>query len=166
MFQKNQYVIYGYSGVCKVLDISMMDMEGKNEEKLYYTLQPLSAKDSLIYTPVDNKKVVMRDIISKEEAEQLIMQLNDFPLLRIESDKLREEQFKQAIKSCDCKEWIKMTKTIYHRKQERIAQGKKVTATDERYFKMAEDYLYSELSVALKIKKDEVGEYIKEKIQI
>lgn len=108
----------------------------------------------------------MRDIISKEEAEQLIMQLNDFPLLRIESDKLREEQFKQAIKSCDCKEWIKMTKTIYYRKQERIAQGKKVTATDERYFKMAEDYLYSELSVALKIKKDEVGEYIKEKIQI
>ena len=36
---------------------------------------------------------------------------------------------------------------MYARKQERIKQGKKITATDDRYFKQAEEVLYSVLTV-------------------
>mgnify|MGYP007129498736 CR=1 FL=1 len=43
---------------------------------------------------------------------------------------------------------------------------KKVTDLDERYFRMAEDYLNSELSLALDISKEKINEYIKERIVV
>ena len=38
---------------------------------------------------------------------------------------------------------------IYQRKQKRLAQGKKCTTTDTRYFQVAENLLYVELGIAL-----------------
>ena len=54
---------------------------------------------------------------------------------------------------------------MYFRKRERTAQGKKVTALDEKYLKAAENELYSELSLILGIPKAEVVTYIKEQIE-
>ena len=45
---------------------------------------------------------------------------------------------------CNSQFHIKM---IYQRKQKRLAQGKKCTATDARYFQIAENLLYMELGV-------------------
>ena len=56
-------------------------------------------------------------------------------------------------------------KTLYLRKKERVAQGKKVTSLDEKYMKAAENELYSELSMTLGIPKDEMEDYIRERIQ-
>ena len=44
--------------------------------------------------------------------------------------------------------------------QERIAEGKKVTASDERYFHMAEESLYGEFAIALGIEREEVKDFI------
>ena len=55
---------------------------------------------------------------------------------------------------------------MYLRKQDRIEHKKKVTDLDERYFRMAEDYLNSELSLALDISKEKINEYIKERIVV
>lgn len=43
--------------------------------------------------------------------------------------------------------------------------GKKNTATDERYFKLAEEYLYSELAFALDKNKNEMCKFIEETIE-
>ena len=43
---------------------------------------------------------------------------------------------------------------------QRSAQGKKITSTDEKYLKMAEDYLYSELEILLEIPKSQMEQYI------
>ena len=53
-----------------------------------------------------------------------------------------------------------MIKCIYDRKQHRISEGKKMTATDERYMHMAEDALYLELGTALNMDKEQVLEHI------
>ena len=42
----------------------------------------------------------------------------------------------------------------------RLKQGKKITATDERYLRMAEGNLYSELSIALGIPESGMEDYI------
>ena len=55
-----------------------------------------------------------------------------------------------------------MIKTLYQRRNARFAQGKKMAATDERYLKMTEEALYSELAFVLKKKKDEMGTFITE----
>ena len=49
---------------------------------------------------------------------------------------------------------------IYQRKQKRIAQGKKCTSTDKKYFQMAENLLYVELGAALGKPKQEICKII------
>ena len=65
-----------------------------------------------------------------------------------------------APKNLDCRQWASMLKTLRRRRQNRLGQGKKVTATDERYFRRTEEYLYSELAMALGKKKSEMEEFI------
>ena len=67
VFQKGEYVIHGSNGVCLVTDITHLDMPGSDRKRLYYVLQPLNVRDSRIYSPVDNTKVLMRKILSREE---------------------------------------------------------------------------------------------------
>ncbi len=160
MFEKGDFIVYGNTGVCEVKDITTLNMKDVPKDRLYYLLSPIYRKESKIFTPVDNSKTVMRAVLTKEEADALIDNIPEIEELWVSNDKLREEKYKETIKSCECKDWIKIIKTLYLRKQERIAQGKKTTAMDERYLRAAEENLYSELSLALGIPKAEMEEYI------
>lgn len=160
MFQVNDYVIYGVNGVCMVKEIGSLNISGSNTEKLYYTLEPLYSKGSLVYTPVDNQKVIMRDILSKDEAWELIDDIPNIETIEDTDDKNREALYKESMKKNDCREWIRIIKTVNIKKQERIAQGKKIVAADEKYYRIAEDGLYGEFAISLGIPKDEVEEFI------
>lgn len=160
MYLVGEYIVYGTSGVCKVEAIGPMQMSGVNKDKLYYTLAPLYSKGSKVFTPVDNDKVVMRPVLTKEEAEKLIEQIPTIELLWVSDEKSRENIYKAALRTCDCREWIKIIKTLYLRKMSRIAEGKKVTVSDGKYLHMAEERLYEELALALDMDKDDVVEYI------
>ena len=72
MFEKGSYVIYGGTGVCEVVDVTTMDIDGIPKDRLYYVLKPNEQKSGKIYTPVENQKAVLRRIISREEADALI----------------------------------------------------------------------------------------------
>lgn len=161
MFLAGEYIIYGTTGVCKVEAVGPMKMSGmKNSEKLYYTLAPLSSKGSKVFTPVDNDKVIMRAVLTKEEAQQLVDEIPTIELLWVADEKRREDIYKTALKTCDPREWIKIIKTLYLRKMSRIAEGKKVTVSDGKYLHIAEERLYEELSHSLEMGKEEVLEYI------
>ena len=49
--------------------------------------------------------------------------------------------------------------------QSRIAEGKKITASDEKYFHLAEERLYGEFAIILGIERDQVREFISEKVK-
>ena len=85
--------------------------------------------------------------------------------IEISNEKSLEESYKKCIRSNECIEWIRLIKCIYDRKQLRISEGKKMTATDERYMHMAEDALYLELGTALNMDKEQVLEYIIKEIE-
>lgn len=165
MFEQGDYIIYGTSGVCVVDKIGSLDSLPTKDKRLYYTLRPCYSKGSTIFTPVDNEKVLMRKVISKEEALQLIDEMEETECLWISDEKKRELQYKETFRKCDCRELVKIIKTIYLRKQDRLREGKKTTADDERYFHMAEDSLYGELAVALKMEKNEVKDFVLSRIQ-
>ena len=65
-------------------------------------------------------------------------------------------KYKEAVKSNSPESLVAIIKMIYQRKQKRIAQGKKSTATDAKYFQIAENLLYMELGMALGQPKEEV----------
>ena len=165
MFQKNDYVIYGNNGVCRITDIGPLDMPGIPKERVYYTLVPYYAKDSQIFTPVDSTKVVMRPLIRKDAMMQLLEEIPDMEPLWITDEKQRETRYKETIRTCDCRELIRIIKTIYYRIQSRIADGKKITSSDEKYFHLAEDRLYGEFAMILGIEREQVREFILEKVE-
>ena len=108
----------------------------------------------------------MRKVITKEAAEDLIRRMPEIEQIWVDNDKQRETMYKETMRTCDYNKWVSMIKTLYFRKRERTAQGKKVTALDEKYLKAAENELYSELGLILGIPKAEVVAYIKEKIGV
>lgn len=160
MFKKGDYIVYDNTGICVIEDVTTIDLPGIAKERLYYVMTPYGQTGNRIFTPVDNPKMNMRKLLSKEETLALIDEMPDIEDIRIEQEKLREQEYKKCIQSCECRNWIRIMKTLYHRKQERVSQGKKITATDERYYKIAETNLYTEFSLALGIEKSELEEYI------
>ena len=73
--------------------------------------------------------------------------------------------YKEAIRTYDCRSLVQVIKTLYIRKQNRIQEGKKVLSSDEQYLRKAEELLYSEMSVALSIPREEVETYIKDVVR-
>lgn len=165
MFEVGEFVVYGSKGVCRIADISHIDISGADKDRLYYVLSPIGDKNAKIYAPTDNPKITMRKVISKEEADKLILELPEIELLWVPDDKQREAKYKEVMRTCDYRAWVSIVKTLYLRKKERTAQGKKITALDERYMKAAENELYSELSLTLGIPREEMEDYIKDKIK-
>lgn len=160
MFQVNDIVIYGHHGVCEITKIGTLEMPMADKKKLYYTLRPVYHKDSFVYAPVENRKIIMRPVISRETAEKLIQHIPKIETVWIVNEKAREIQFKEALQTCDCEELVKIIKTLYQRKQQRLESGKKVTVVDEKYFRQAEEKLYEELAFVLDMEKNKVGQYI------
>ena len=166
MFNIGEYIVYGMNGVCRVEEIGPMNMSGVESDKIYYTLLPLYTRGSRVFTPVDNQKVVMRPVISKQEACQLIDDMSSIDEIEVVDDKRRELAYKEAVKSCDCRELIRIINTALKRKEERSAQGKKMSACDERYLKQAQDTLYGEFAISLKIEKGEVQDFITNRMEM
>lgn len=163
MFKVGDYVVYGNTGVCQIEDVGPISIGSKDKD--YYTLVPVYGRNSKLYTAVDSDKVVIRPIMTKQESDALIDEMEEIDTLRIGDEKKREEIYKETMKTCDCKEWVRIIKTLYLRKMDRLSRGKKVTSSDERYLQMAEENLYGELAFALEMPKEKVGEFITEKIR-
>ena len=119
----------------------------------------------MIYVPVDVASSKMRRVITRDEAEDLITRIPTIKPIEVSNEKLLEEIYKKCIRSNECIEWTRLIKCIYDRKQLRLSEGKKITATDEKYIRMAEDALYLELGTALNMEKGQVVKYIIKEIE-
>lgn len=163
MFEKGEYIICNNVGVCRVEDITSKDMM---QDKLCYILQPLDLLDSKIYSAVDNQKMAMRRILSKDEISNVLDQLGGIDVLSVDNEKKREEVYKETLYKCDCIGWAKIIKTIYIRKKEKAKQGKKMTAVDSKYLKKAEDFLYREIAISMELEPDDAKERVLNEIGV
>ena len=93
MFKINEHIMYGNVGVCQVVDITN-EKFANNMQRECYVLDPIYSKNTVIKIPVDNERIAMRRILSKEEITSLINDINNREVLCIEDDKKRNEQHK------------------------------------------------------------------------
>ena len=71
MFKINDYIMYGTTGVCQVSDITK-EAIGDFKLKEYYVLTPIYTNNTIIKVPIDNNKIPMRKIMSKEDISNII----------------------------------------------------------------------------------------------
>ncbi len=144
MYQAGDYVVYGINGVCRVEAVKPLQGGG---DRLYYYLTPVHASNNIIYTPVDNEKVPIRLVLNEDEARHFLENISSIEAMEDVAYKKREQQYKDAMKTCDCRMWVCIMKTAYGRRIRRMEEGKKATAADEKYFKAARSNLINEMEV-------------------
>lgn len=136
-------------------------------EKLFYVLTPLYSPGT-ITTPVENSKVFMRPVISREEAIDLIDTIPTIHAEAYHNSNLQqlENHYRAELESHDCLDLLKMTMSTYQKKLEREQAKLKFGAVDRRYMERAENLLFGELAVALEIPRDSVQGFIEDRLHI
>ena len=165
MFDKGDYVVYGGDGAFRVEEIGPLDISGIPATQMFYTLKPISGRDSTVFSPIENEGSTIRPVMSKEDAKKLIDSIEEIELLEIPDDKKREIVFKESLRKYDNFELIRIMKTLIRRRDEKLAAGKKVTALDEKYYHIAEERLYGELTVALNMERGDVVKVVGDRIE-
>ena len=151
-------------GICQVLDVTRIETKGYDPETVYYVMNPMLDKGSKLFIPTEVGDSTYRYALSPDEAEGIIERVPDIEEQCITDTKHRENDYKEAIKSNSPEKLVSIIKNIYLRKQERLSAGKKSLAVDDRYFKLAEELLYSELAFAIGCEKDEIARLVEDKI--
>ncbi len=163
MLKVGEKVVYGKTGVCTVEGQCEKELI-RNQKKLYYVLKPLGSENNTIFVPVDANKVFIRPVISKEQAEELILKIPEITELSADIE-LSKDQYDAIISTHNCEDLIGLTFRLYNKKKTAIENRKKPGYVDERYMALAEKLLFGELACALGIEISEVKEYISKKIK-
>lgn len=158
MYSVGELVVHKKYGVCKIINIDFLDSSFNSKEKKYYILKPVYVGGSKLFIPIDNSCLI-RPVTPRNEALKLVEEIEEIDSLWIDNDKNRESFYKKALNQGEVVDWIQIIKTLYQRKQERLSDGKTITSIDNKYLKIAEDFLYGELAVAIGKEKDEMEDY-------
>ena len=161
MLKIGEYVMKNSEGVCRVDERVMMQSFDSTGEVPYFLLVPIRDGRSRVYVRQADSYKDIRPVMSAGEAKKLIGQIPKIDPADIENDRAREQTYKEAIRSLDPVRIVSVIKNMYERSEERLRQGKKKTSVDDRYFKLAEETLFQELSFALKEDPEAVRSMIK-----
>ncbi len=165
MFGIGDYVIKPNSGVCRIAEITHPDFLGSDNDKLFYRLEPVGSSAASLFVSLAQADSSMRRVMSTEEAWNLIHRIPEIDAAWIENDRTREQIYKDTLKSCDPEKLVGIIKNMFLRRRDRLEKGKKSTAVDDRYFKLAEDTLYDELAFAIGRERGGMAELIREVIE-
>ncbi len=166
MYEVNDLIMYGSTGVCRVLEITNQAFSGAEGDKLYYVLEPLY-QNGVIYAPVDNKKVFMRPVISETEAKSLIDSIPEIHTEIYKSSSMQQltKHYQSILDSHGCEELLALTKSIYMKKLEASKNNRSLGQIDKKFMKRAEDLLFGEFAAAMNISRDEVEKYIQTRLE-
>ncbi len=156
MLKVGECVIYGNHGLCRVQDILVPSFLERGKEKEYYQMVSAVDTGSILYVPVDGAENKIRDVIGKDDAVELIDEIEDAAEIELPEGKKAETVIFDVIKRNLADEMMSLIKTLRKIKAVREAEGKKFASLNERYLSMAEKLLYTELAFALKSDKDDV----------
>lgn len=71
MFQKKDIIFSETLGVCRVEDITKLSLNKGETSTPYYFLRSIYEKEKIAYIPVEHHEVLLRELISRKEAEEL-----------------------------------------------------------------------------------------------
>ena len=153
MYKSGDVVVYGRD-VYRIKDVKDNYLFNKN----YYIMNPIDDDSLVTSVPVDTTSY-LRDVITKEEAEELIAKIPSIEIVQA-SDRDIEYEYKQLLRENTLEALIKIIKTTYMRNMMRQNQNKRISEKDEQYFNQAERRLYNELSISLHLTFDDTKRYV------
>lgn len=165
MFHTNDYVFYGSGGVCKIVDIQAAPLEGMPKDQQYYILHSVHDQSSMMYIPVDNDRIFLRGLLSREEAEMLMEQISSVEEIEEPNSKLLREKYQEAMRRYQPMEWVRVIKTVYARIHEGRTPARRISETERSFYETARKYLYTELSLVMDVSVQQIEQYVLEHIK-
>ena len=164
-FMVEDFVVYGSAGVCRLTGIVSKCFDGKNNND-YLALEPISSASSTYYIPIDTASSRLRKLLSKSEVNGLIDSMKTDNTEWCNDNKERKEFFSSTLRSHDLGKILIMLKILHLQKEEKAKDGKRLVTSDELAMSEGENLVYSEFSLVLGIKYDDVEEFICNKIGV
>ncbi|MDO4516708.1 MAG: CarD family transcriptional regulator [Bacillota bacterium] len=167
-YRIGDHVNYACSGVCRVADIRSDPPKAREAPKTFYILKPVADPGSTIFVPTTSQTLLakMQPLPTREEVDRLILSTREETLAWIDDRKARAASFQALLKVCDLRELLRLVGCIYGQKQALAARGRKLAASDEAALRRAEGIIQNELSFVLQVPDDQVGAYIRQKLEI
>lgn len=165
MFQIGDRVVYGVHGVCSIVQEEARLVDRKRV--IYLVLEPIGQDGSRFYVPAHNPAAMakLRKMLSREELEQMLRSEEVLADGWIPDENLRKQTYRELIVSGDRTRLMCMVRTIYRRRAEIIAAGKKCHLCDENFLRDAEKLLIGEISAVMDAEPEEVKRYLREHLQ-
>ncbi len=157
------YVIYRSTEICRIEGFEWKSFDNVTSKE-YCVLVPADGGSARYYVPREFAEAKLRRLLTKEEIEQLIDGMRGEQPDWGSTEERRRDVFNEVLSSGDYRRIISMMHTLYLEKQERLAQGKKLLAADDKAMKSAEQLINREFAFVLGIKENEVTEYISKKL--
>ena len=158
MYKSGDVVVYGRD-VYRIKDVK----DNYLFNKTYYIMNPID-DDSLVTSVSVDTTSYLRDVITKEETEDLIAKIPSIEIVQA-SDRDIEYEYKQLLRENTLEALIKIIKTTYMRNMMRQNQNKRISEKDEQYFNQAERRLYNELSISLHLTFDDTKQYVIDSVE-
>ncbi len=162
MFKVGDVVVHKRD-ICKITEIIKDFRPGED----YYTLVPINDESLIIHTPVLDERGLIRNVISKKDAEALIQKIPEIKVIKASdkpNDRSLENEYTSLINTGKHKDLIRIIKTAYLRKEEKVNNGQKASEKDKNFFNLAEKLFYTELSITLNKSYQETKEYVENKV--
>lgn len=156
MIRIGDYVVKMNEGVCRVDSELLLDSFQEKRQVPYFLLLPVANDRMRVYVPKAEEYSDLRLVMGKDEARKLIREVSGIKAAEVENDRLREQIYKDALRSLDPRRLVGIIKCMRFRGKERLSQGKKTTAVDDRYQKLAETALCQELGFVLEKPSEEI----------
>lgn len=153
MYEVGEYIVHPGQGVCKVDEVV-------NRPQASYMLLPVGRRNPMrISFPVSSESR-LRPVLSHDEAVRII---DEYPTMEIEdhrerSNALEEQYYKDEMRNGDCRDSVRIVKTLSLRIDALKARNKKPPVAYERILKKASERSLLELAVALDKKPEDVAE--------
>lgn len=164
MFNIGDLIVYGNSGVYTVAEYCKSPVD-KNDTRTFYLLRPIyESASNIIMTPTCNDRIIMRYLISKDEAYDIIDKIPYIPELTVEYERARRDKYKEALTSGNLEQYVSIIKTVQTRREAVMKCKKRLSETDTEYEKRAKYCLYSELASVFDIPFESVEAFIYQRI--
>lgn len=172
MFSVGDAVVYRHH-VCRIASIRKNYYQGNDYLELHALFEN-SLK--LFVSVVEAEPPALRPVMERDKALALIDSIVDIEDIDAAGliknadtpalvDRRIKEEYDKRLKSYAPEELLPIMKLAYGRSQERRENGRNATATDKRYFSLAEGLLCDELAVSLGVDREKIGDYLVERIE-
>lgn len=145
MYKIGDMLIYSTYGICRVEDICKMSYH--DGVKLCYVLRPIEESNLTINTPVDNKKVVMLDLMDRETADKVMASFKESGVKWISDSRKRAREYNKLTQTGDRLTIAQVLNTYMVKEIELSKQKKKLHIQDRKILESIQTILFKELAL-------------------